>query len=144
MSSDPLLNKMDALLKKHRGDNEAASEPPAHPSGEDLPPLPDNAWLPVLTDVVAVEKSVEETVPTEVVPVQEPPPQPEAVVIDPEALTGQIMRELEPKLTAMLHERLANEIRISLDDTLSTLLAQMDMHIHEIVRAAINEELSKS
>lgn len=144
MSSDPLLNKMDALLKKHRGESEAAPTPPAPPTGEDLPPLPDDAWLPVLTDVVAVEEPVQETVAPQAAPVEVPPVQPKAAVIDPEALTGQIMRELEPKLTAMLHERLANEIRSSLDDTLSALLAQMDVHIHEIVREAINEELSKS
>lgn len=44
--SDPLLSKMDALLKKHRGDGIAKPEPlPRHAP-------PPGAWLPVLTDVI--------------------------------------------------------------------------------------------
>ena len=46
MNDSPLLNKMDALLKKHRGNGAAAPEP--------LPRRapPPGAWLPVLTDVI--------------------------------------------------------------------------------------------
>ena len=39
-STNPLLSKMDALMKKHRGPGEATPE--AAPEG----------WLPVLTDVI--------------------------------------------------------------------------------------------
>lgn len=144
MSSDPLLSKMDALLKKHRGEAETTPVPNAHPAGEDLPPLPDDAWLPVLTDVVAMgEPSTEITEPESIL-VEAVPEQHKLATIDPDVLTEQIMRELEPKLTSMLHDRLAAEIRNSLDDTLSSLLAQMDVHIHEIVREAVNDQLSKS
>lgn len=40
MSESPLLTKMDALLKKHRGGEPAAPAPPP------------GTWLPVLTDVI--------------------------------------------------------------------------------------------
>ena len=46
MNDSPLLNKMDALLKKHRGPGVAAPES----SAERAPPP--GAWLPVLTDVI--------------------------------------------------------------------------------------------
>ena len=46
MNDSPLLNKMDALLKKHRGSGMAAPEPLP---GRAPPP---GAWLPVLTDVI--------------------------------------------------------------------------------------------
>jgi hypothetical protein len=46
MNDSPLLNKMDALLKKHRGNGVAAPEP----LPERAPPP--GAWLPVLTDVI--------------------------------------------------------------------------------------------
>lgn len=143
MSSDPLLSKMDALLKKHRG--EAEPEPPAAaPAASNAPPpLPDDAWLPVLTDVVAVEE-----VPSEVVVPQTPvaeaaPSRPEAPPADANALIEQILRELEPKLAAMLHERLAAEIRIRLDDAVSSLIAEMGGHIHEVVQATVSEQLGK-
>lgn len=147
MSSDPLLSKMDALLKKHRGENEATppareEAPPAEP--DTPPPLPEDAWLPVLTDVVAMGEASPE-VPEAQAPVEAPQPEAtQTAAIDPNVLTEQIMRELEPRLSALLIDRLAVEVRNSLDDSLSTLLAQMDVHIREIVREAISEEIGKS
>lgn len=147
MSSDPLLSKMDALLKKHRGENEVTppareEAPPAEP--DTPPPLPEDAWLPVLTDVVAMGEASPEA-PEAQAPVEESRPEATQIAaIDPNVLTEQIMRELEPRLSALLIDRLAVEVRNSLDDSLSTLLAQMDVHIREIVREAISEEIGKS
>jgi hypothetical protein len=146
MSSDPLLSKMDALLKKHRGESEPA--PPVEeeaPSAEAAapPPLPEDAWLPVLTDVVAMGEASPEATEAQAPAEEAQPEQPEIAAIDPNVLTEQIMRELEPRLTALLIDRLAVEVRNSLDDSLSTLLAQMDVHIREIVREAISEEIGK-
>ena len=51
MSDSPLLNKMDALLKKHRGgDNSPEASSDRTDSPERTPPP--NAWLPVLTQVI--------------------------------------------------------------------------------------------
>lgn len=148
--SDPLLDKMDALLKKHQGATEAqppaAAAPPAATAADAPPPLPDDAWLPVLTDVVAVGKP--DTAASEPMPAveaaPEPPPPPSAPAVDPEVLVEQIMGELEPRLSSLLRDRLVAEIRNSLDDSLSALLAQMDVHIREIVREAVTEQLGKS
>ncbi|MDT3708006.1 MAG: hypothetical protein ROZ09_14380 [Thiobacillus sp.] len=46
MSDSPLLGKMDALMRKHRGDGlDPAESMPANAP-------PSGAWLPVLTDVI--------------------------------------------------------------------------------------------
>ncbi|MEW6131882.1 MAG: hypothetical protein AB1591_01775 [Pseudomonadota bacterium] len=145
--SDPLLDKMDALLKKHQGSAEAtANEPapasPASAAAPAPPPLPEDAWLPVLTDVVAVGEPAVLTPASamEAASATAPPlPAP-----DPMALVEQIMSELEPRLTSLLRDRLVTEVRNSLDDSLSALLAQMDVHIREIVREAVAEQLGKS
>lgn len=146
--SDPLLDKMDALLKKHQGVVEAppASKAEALPAAEPNapPPLPEDAWLPVLTDVVAVGEpsaATDEPAP----PAAEPaPPQPPAPTVDPAMLIEEIMSGLEPRLSSLLIDRLAAEVRNSLDESMSSLIAQMDVHIREIVREAVNEQLGKS
>lgn len=147
--SDPLLDKMDALLKKHQGGAEtpppAKVEVPAAASSNAPPPLPEDAWLPVLTDVVAVgEPTATEPSAPAAAALEVPPPSPPALTIDPEVLVEQVMGELEPRLTSLLRDRLLAEVRDSLDDSLSALLAQMDVHIREIVREAVAEQLGKS
>lgn len=149
--SDPLLDKMDALLKKHRGDDTppASGERPAPPETDAPPPLPEDAWLPVLTEVVVKgdpdATPIPEAVPAAETAVEPPPPQvsekPEPAQADPAMLVERIMAELEPRLNSLLRDRLILEIRNSLDDSLSTLLAQMDVHIREIVREAVAEQL---
>lgn len=148
--SDPLLDKMDALLKKHQGPAVAPVPAQAGPDEaiepSEPPPLPEDAWLPVLTDVVAVgepdaaanagpavESATEET----------PSPPPPAATIDPEAIVGRVMAGLEPMLSSLLLDRMVREVRNSLDESLSALLAQMDVHIREIVREAVSEQLNK-
>jgi hypothetical protein len=146
--SDPLLDKMDALLKKHQGAAEtpppAKAEPPAVAEPNAPPPLPEDAWLPVLTDVVAMGEPDATAIPA-ATPVaeaiEEAAPPPPAATVDPEVLIGQIMGELEPRLSSLLRDRLAVEVRNSLDDSLASLLAQLDVHIREIVREAVNEQL---
>lgn len=142
--SDPLLDKMDALLKKHQGSAEAtapAKPAPVSPaSAAAPPPLPEDAWLPVLTDVVAVG---EPAVPAPAPAMEAAPAVAAPAALDPMALVEQVMEELEPRLTSLLRDRLATEVRNSLDDSLSTLLAQMDVHIREIVREAVAEQLDK-
>lgn len=140
--SDPLLDKMDALLKRHQGGAEPSASVNAAPAAATSapPPLPEDAWLPVLTDVVAVGEPDAIAAPA---PAEAPPPPPPAPAIDPEVLVEQVMGELEPRLTSLLRDRLLTEVRNSLDDSLSALLAQMDVHIREIVREAVAEQLSK-
>ena len=168
MSQDPLLDKMDALLKKHRGNE---TELPAQETRvaepiqveEPTAPPPD-AWLPVLTDVMVMgslssspiaeitEAPDAELVVTESIP---PPPESSPQTEQPsmpaaeeshaisDTMAEQLMGELEPKLSALLQDKISSQIHNSLDDTVSALLAQLDVNIREIVREAINERLGK-
>lgn len=168
MSQDPLLDKMDALLKKHRGNEIGLPEQKTKASGpirveEPAAPPPD-AWLPVLTDVM-VMGSLSSSQAGEVIEAQEaevavtesisfPPEPPSQTEQSPmpiaeeshaisDTLAEQLMGELEPKLSALLQDKISSRIHSSLDDTVSTLLAQLDVNIREIVREAINERLGK-
>jgi hypothetical protein len=60
-----------------------------------------------------------------------------------DSLAEQLLGELEPKLAALLQDKVAKQIRNSLDETISALLAQLDVNVREIVRDAINEKLMK-
>jgi hypothetical protein len=60
-----------------------------------------------------------------------------------DTMAEQLMGELEPKLSALLQNKISSQIHNSLDDTVSALLAQLDVNIREIVREAINERLGK-
>lgn len=131
MSNDPLLDKMDALLKKHRAIEPSSAPPQPAPSLNEPPPLPDDAWLPVLTDVVDMGS------PAATQP--EASPAPPAGIIDPET----ILAELEPRLSELIRGTVLNEIRNSLDDALASILVQLDVHVREIVRETINEKLSR-
>ncbi len=147
--NDPLLDKMDALMKKHRGDAQApaaAASQPAATASNAPPPLPDDAWLPVLTDVVAVGEPSAEPAPSPTVaaapaqaPVQTPAPAAPTPAVDPNVLVEQIMDELAPRLSAMLRDQLVVGVR----DSLAELYAKMDPQIRETVRKAVTEQLGK-
>jgi len=151
MSDSPLLGKMDALLKKHRGgDALPASEASAAP--------PPDAWLPVLTDVIergtppaptpaaAPPAPVAAPAPVMTTPEAEPPSpavagtQVQALPIG-DTLTEQLMSELAPRLSEVMEKQVAAELRKNLDETVSALLAQLDVNVREIVREAVAEKL---
>jgi len=146
MSESPLLSKMDALLKKHRGGTEAnsTSEPTSAPLAEPGPP-PD-AWLPVLTDliergtppVVAQAAAAPAALPVEAdVPTAEIFPAAEVN----DTLTEQLMSELAPRLSEVMEKQVSAELRKSLDQTVANLLSQFDVSVREIVREAVAEKL---
>lgn len=135
MSSDsqnPLLDKMDALIKKHRGPGETPSE--VAPEG----------WLPVLTDVIQ-----RGTVPAAPIPVRSASPAVASVADAPAAspqtvtdtLAEQLLSELGPKLSEVMEKQVATELRKNLDDTVAMLLSQLDVNVREIVRDAVAEKL---
>lgn len=147
MSDSPLLNKMDALLKKHRGGSEAdlgaspdcATAPEHPPSPENTPPP--EAWLPVLTDVIERGTPPVVAAATTAVPAVPPgePEAPPAIVSD--TLAEQLMSELAPRLSEVMEKQVAAELRKNLDQTVATLLSQLDVNVREIVREAIAEKL---
>jgi hypothetical protein len=150
MSDSPLLSKMDALLKKHRGGSEGERD--ALPEPVQAPP-PD-AWLPVLTSVI--ERG---TPPSAPLPAVEPasPPAASAAEVLPEPATAaivndttvndtlaeQLMSELAPRLSEVMEKQVAAELRKNLDQTVATLLSQLDVNVREIVRDAIAEKLKQ-
>jgi hypothetical protein len=159
MSDSPILNKMDALLKKHRGgaesDSESPPEPVSGPSAEQT--APPNAWLPVLTQVIergmpprASAPATEPAAPaTQTVEPEAPPVKPAAPAVEvpptivSDTLAEQLMSELAPRLSEVMEKQVAAELRKNLDQTVATLLSQLDVNVREIVRDAVAEKLKK-
>jgi hypothetical protein len=144
MSDDRLLSKMDALLKKHRGAGENAS-----PELPEAPPSPERPgpWLPVLTQVI--ERGTPPAAPRR-------PAAPEPVVTTesdaaaaaPQAAVGdtlaeQLMSELAPRLSEVMEKQVAAELRRNIDETVASLLSQLDVNVREIVRDAVAEKLKQ-
>jgi len=160
MSESPLLNKMDALMKKHRGNGETdtpapiAASPAAAPAVSAATPPP-GAWLPVLTDVIErgvpkpaprpTPSSAAMTVPAVSAPTA--PPGTEAAVttapIVDDALASQLLNELAPRLSEAMEKQVAAELRKNIDQTVSSLLSQLDVNVREIVRDAVAEKLKQ-
>ena len=168
MSDSPILSKMDALLKKHRGGgdspqppdlSEPMAEPATAPSPRSTPPA--NAWLPVLTHVIergtppvvaapAVSSAAAHPPEPEVSAAHPAPVEPSqaATEADPSQrsntdLAEQLMSELAPRLSAVMEQQVASELRKNLDQTVATLLSQLDVNVREIVRDAVAEKLKK-
>lgn len=157
MSDSPLLSKMDALLKKHRGgetDPAVRPDPPDASGQAQAAAPPAGAWLPVLTDVIergtppALATLVPAT-PTTPPAVESAPaaaspptpmPDPSASVIN-DTLAEQLMSELTPRLSEVMEKQVAAELRKNLDQTVATLLSQLDVNVREIVRDAVAEKL---
>jgi len=149
------LSKMDALLKKHRGGvesdrSDAASEPPAA-SAQAAPP---DAWLPVLTQVI--ERGMPPAAAVPAVPPAATTPEPvsppaqaaaPAAETPPSAvsdtLAEQLMSELAPRLSEVMEKQVAAELRKNIDQTVSSLLSQLDVNVREIVRDAVAEKLKQ-
>lgn len=142
MAVDPLFSKMDALMKKHRGHVDASTATPAP-----------GAWLPVLTDVVKHGTPAAPMVapasppsPGEAAKIEEARPEGhpgtylESTAIN-DSLAEQLLNELAPKLSEVMEKQVAAELRRNLDETVSTLLAQLDVNVREIVREAVAEKL---
>lgn len=149
------LSKMDALLKKHRGGGEddggvhpARAATPAPLAGHAPPP---GAWLPVLTDVIergtppAAAEALQTASPESRAPA--PVAKTAAPVVPPpvvsDALAEQLMSELTPRLSEVMERQVAAELRKNIDQTVSSLLNQLDENVREIVRDAVAEKLKK-
>lgn len=162
--SHPLLTKMDALMKKHQGPGETKREPALegwlpvltdviHRSTPVLnPPIVDPAPLSAELVAVPVAAPVPLAAPAPLaapvavaipvappVPVATPVAEPSLGVTD--TLAEQILSELAPKLTEIMEKQVAFQLRKTLDETVATLLSQLDVHVREIVREVVNDTL---
>ncbi|MGE5318754.1 MAG: hypothetical protein ACM3KD_01105 [Hyphomicrobiaceae bacterium] len=163
MSESPLLIKMDALMKKHRGSGEAdatttVTPSPAVPLATPVAAPPPGAWLPVLTDVIergalkpaAPPQSAAQPTPrpgTATAPTAaaaaEPSKTPAAAPVVDEALAKELLNELAPRLSEAMEKQVAAELRKNIDQTVSSLLGQLDVNVRAIVRDAVAEKLKQ-
>jgi hypothetical protein len=144
MSDSPLMSKMDALLKKHRGGGGEPPSVPAHiehasPAAHTPPP---NAWLPVLTQVIergtpppvvreTVHPTAAETMPA---PSMIEPPAPVARASTPDSQPS------EPDVPA-----LANEPDSAVSDTLAEqLMSELAPRLSEVMEKQVAAELRKN
>ena len=139
MSDSPLMSKMDALLKKHRGGGVANPDP--------LPsrPPPPGAWLPVLTDVIhrgTPPVARASTTPSSA-PVKPPPAAIAPTPAENDALAERLLCELAPRLSEAMEKQVSEELRKKLDQTVEGLLSQLDVNVRDIVRAAVAEKLKQ-
>ncbi len=146
MSDSPLLSKMDALLKKHRGGIEDSRDAPSGhaPSEQAAPP---DAWLPVLTQVIErgtpPAASVAPLPPAATAAATFPAsPETSAAAVS-DTLAEQLMSELAPRLSEVMEKQVAAELRKNLDETVASLLNQLDVNVREIVRDAVAEKLKQ-
>ncbi len=165
MSDSPLLSKMDALMKKHRGGAESATVAEAS-SPASAAAAPADAWLPVLNDVIErgtppMRVASPGSTATGTPPMPASAPLPAAEPLAPETaepaavepagavatppvdarLTEQLLSELAPRLSEVMERQVAAELRRNLDETLNSVLAQLDVNMREIVRDAVAEKL---
>lgn len=143
---DPLLHKMDALLKKHRGDSGDAAPAAVSPAPEaPAPTAPAPGWLPVLTQVIERGAPPDAPLPPPADaagPLSAIEPEPGAAGPDDEAaLVERLMQALAPRLTGIVEQNIAAELHRTLDQTLASLLAQLDVHVRESVRDALSDAL---
>lgn len=143
-SEDPLLHKMDALLKKHRGESEGAAAPPAPDATPPAAPAP--GWLPVLTQVIERGSPPDpQSVPPAAEAVSGPAIEPDvAAPTFPDgetALVERLMQALAPRLTEIMEQQVAAALHRTLDQTVANLLAQLDVHVREVVRDALADTL---
>ena len=151
MSDSPLLSKMDALLKKHRGSSEVdAGTAPSRAANPAHTPPP-GAWLPVLTDVIerGTPPMGTATAPVTATPPAGPDlpeagqPAPAPMPAESDALAEQLLTELAPRLSEAMEKQVAAELRKNLDQTVANLLSQFDVNVREIVHDAVTEKLKQ-
>lgn len=154
MSDSPLLNKMDALLKKHRGGGEDARDTATGSPAAREQAAPPDAWLPVLTQVIErgtppaiAASAAPPAVTPPAAPSQPSPPEVPTADATPaaasDALAEQLLSELAPRLSEVMEKQVAAELRKNIDHTVSSLLNQLDVNVREIVRDAVAEKLKQ-
>ena len=60
-----------------------------------------------------------------------------------DTLAEQLMSELAPRLSEVMEKQVAAELRKNIDQTVSSLLSQLDVNVREIVRDAVAEKLKQ-
>ena len=124
---------MEALIQKHRGPAALATEP-----------TPPPGWLPVLTEVVTQGTPPNLVLAASAQPLAEPiveKPPASVELPNTDQLADQLLNELGPKLSAVMEKQVAAELRKNMDETVASLLSQLDVNVRDIVRDAVAEKL---
>ncbi len=136
MSDQPMLDKMDALMKKHRGGGESDPAPvsdiPAAAAPTSAQTAPPGAWLPVLTQVI--ERGIPPATPAAApmpgtIPAAAAAPAPTAVPAPPPTPDTDLSAEAAAPLTEQL---------------LSELAPRLSEAMEKIVRDAVAEKLKQT
>lgn len=161
--SDPeysdILNKLDALIHRQ---NETPAVPRVHipPARQiEYPVLTDiieeyPVPFPVLTEAIEPEAGIENEMahegqsvsePTPVSPLPSPPPQ--LSPMQPALSTGDFDTELQTlvdqRILDVLEKRFSPHISAAIDKALSVMLDQFSVHLEEVAREAVAEEIQK-
>lgn len=162
-STDQLLDKMQALIGKHRDapstpETEAKTDADAAISMDDLRAADP---FPVLTDIVRRGDALANTAPAPTSPeapdsTAEHPPVAPAGALAPAALTSSEQAEqlatavathvlgmLDGHLEHTVNTVIAQRLRRVVDETLSTLLTELALDMEAIVREAVSAELAR-
>ena len=172
MSDSPLMSKMDALLKKHRGGGDEAPQcscsrrirlacrshaaaqclvARSNPGHRTRHPSTHCAGNGSPNRGRNNASAVRDRAPAPVAstPVSQPPePDLPAPAAEPDSavsdtLAEQLMSELAPRLSEVMEKQVAAELRKNLDQTVANLLSQLDVNVREIVRDAVTEKLKQ-
>ena len=151
---DPLVERVDALLKRHQNPPSPTPAPSASlqealldfdpvPPAAEIPLPESDDDIPVLTEVVDLADTPQEPEPS-------PPPAPEPVpppALDRAALAAEIENAVLEKLLAELDRslefRLNRSIGDLLDQVLDGLRAELIASVRESVREAVKQAAAK-
>lgn len=128
--SSDVLDKVDALLKKHRPTTAQPADAEMLAISGVVPQLPPQEDIPTLTDIVS------------------PPPPAAPVAAAPvsgaeldEAAVEELLRSVEDFLVRELESRIAPQLSITFDRALNDLLERAVTHVGQAVRETIAQEL---
>lgn len=117
--SDDVLEKVDALLKKHQSGGFSAPRPAA-PATQEAAPADDFDDIPVLTDIVA-------------------PP----LEADDDPAAAALLSDLEERLCRELETRLSPQLTQAFHHALAQLLDEAKLQISLTVREHLRQEMQK-
>jgi hypothetical protein len=143
---DEILNKLDALIKRQ---HDAPSVPRVSSARQ--------IEYPVLTDVVevddtpipvlleAVEDELEFSLETEFDAsfLEEEPLPALSPVFPAEGLDPEIQALIDQRILVMLEKRFSQHIATAIDKALAVMLDQFSVHLEEVAREAVAEEIQK-
>jgi hypothetical protein len=145
--SNPLVQRVDALLRRHQEQTAAQRAAVAEGPPDPVPAAPPAALVeddfPVLTEIVDPALAAH-SLPV-LAPAAAPAPQPEAA--DPEQvaalLEATVLDKLLPEIERTLDQRLARNISDLLEQVLHGLRAELSVSVRQMVREAVSAAVAR-